>query len=63
MGPLLSVLDVRKHYEVRRTLFSVTKETIPAVDGVSFHLGIGETLGVVARAAREEHTGSVCSFP
>lgn len=60
MGPLLSVLDVRKHYEVRRTLFSVTKETIRAVDGVSFHLGVGETLGVVGESGSGKSTLARC---
>lgn len=60
MGPLLSVLDVRKHYEVRRTLFSVAKETIRAVDGVSFHLGVGETLGVVGESGSGKSTLARC---
>lgn len=60
MGPLLSVLDVRKHYEVRRTLFSVAKETIRAVDGVSFHVGFGETLGVVGESGSGKSTLARC---
>ena len=60
MGPLLSVLDVRKHYEVRRTLVSVARETIRAVDGVSFHVGVGETLGVVGESGSGKSTLARC---
>ena len=64
MGPLLSVLDVRKYYEVRRSVFSVDKETIKAVDGVSFELEAGRTLGVVGESGSGKSTLAQClMFP
>lgn len=60
MGPLLSVLDVRKHYEVRRSVFSVDKEIIRAVDGVSFELNAGSTLGVVGESGSGKSTLARC---
>jgi oligopeptide/dipeptide ABC transporter ATP-binding protein len=60
MGPLLSVLDVRKYYEVRRSVFSVEKEIIKAVDGVSFELEAGKTLGVVGESGSGKSTLARC---
>ncbi len=60
MGPLLSVLDVRKYYEVRRSVFSVEKEIIKAVDGVSFELHAGKTLGVVGESGSGKSTLARC---
>ena len=56
MGPLLSVLDVKRYYEVRRSVFSVEKEIIRAVDGVSFELDAGRTLGVVGESGSGKST-------
>ena len=60
MGPLLSVLDVKKYYEVRRSVFSVEKEIIKAVDGVSFALEAGKTLGVVGESGSGKSTLARC---
>jgi oligopeptide/dipeptide ABC transporter ATP-binding protein len=60
MGPLLSVLDVRKYYEVRRSVFSVGKEIVKAVDGVSFELEAGKTLGVVGESGSGKSTLARC---
>ena len=60
MGPLLSVLDVRRYYEVRRSVFSVEKEIIRAVDGVSFELEAGHTLGVVGESGSGKSTLARC---
>ena len=60
MGPLLSVLDVKRYYEVRRSVFSVEKEIIRAVDGVSFELDAGRTLGVVGESGSGKSTLARC---
>jgi oligopeptide/dipeptide ABC transporter ATP-binding protein len=49
MSTILSVQDVKKHFHVRNTLGNHS-ETIYAVDGVSFELGLGETLGLVGES-------------
>ena len=47
-GPLLSVKDLVKHYPIERKGFlGARRGTIKAVDGVSFDLHRGETLGLV----------------
>ena len=47
---LLEVTDLVKHYPVRRGLLRRRAGTVHAVDGVSFSLGIGETLGLVGES-------------
>ena len=49
--PLLEVTDLKKHYPVREYegLFP-TKSVIKAVDGVSFEVAAGETLGLVGES-------------
>ena len=51
-GPLLRVIDLRKHFEVRRRggWGWGEKQTLKAVDGVSFEIGRGETLGLVGES-------------
>jgi oligopeptide/dipeptide ABC transporter ATP-binding protein len=46
---LLDVQDLKVHFRLRGGLFSRTR-TIRAVDGVSFQVGPGETLGVVGES-------------
>lgn len=48
--PLLDVRDLRKHFPIRGGLFSTVRETVKAVDGVSFTLGKGKTLGLVGES-------------
>ena len=43
--PLLEVSDLKKHYPVRSGILRRAVGTVHAVDGVSFTLGVGETLG------------------
>ena len=44
--PLLEVKDLKKWFPAKSSPFSKEKVFIKAVDGVSFTLNAGETLGV-----------------
>ena len=46
-APLLEITDLKKHFPIRKGILSRTVGHVHAVDGVSFHIGHGETLGVV----------------
>lgn len=48
--PLIEVRDLVKHFPVHSGLFGRTKGAVRAVDGVSFELSEGETLGVVGES-------------
>src|ERR1700753_921765 len=48
--PLLEVTDLGKHYAVRGGVLRRRIGTVHAVDGVSFSLGTGETLGLVGES-------------
>ncbi len=48
--PLLSVRDLVKHYPVGRGLLRRTREFVKAVDGVSFDVEAGRTLGLVGES-------------
>jgi oligopeptide transport system ATP-binding protein len=50
LRPLLEVSDLVKHYPVRSGLLRCRIGTVHAVDGVSFSLGIGQTLGLVGES-------------
>jgi len=49
-APLLDVRDLKTHFPVRRGLFGRTIGHVRAVDGVSFSLGRGKTLGLVGES-------------
>ena len=49
-GPLLEVTDLIKHYPVRTGVLRRAVGTVHAVDGVSFSLRVGETLGLVGES-------------
>jgi oligopeptide/dipeptide ABC transporter ATP-binding protein len=48
--PLLQVTDLKKHYPIRGGLFGRTGAKVYAVDGISFHVDAGETLGLVGES-------------
>jgi peptide/nickel transport system ATP-binding protein len=48
--PLLDVRDLKKHFPVRKGLFGRSTESVKAVDGVSFQIGVGETLALVGES-------------
>ncbi|HYZ23586.1 MAG TPA: dipeptide ABC transporter ATP-binding protein [Rhodopila sp.] len=47
MPALLEVCDLKKHFPIHRGLFSRAAGQVRAVDGISFHIKRGETLGLV----------------
>jgi peptide/nickel transport system ATP-binding protein len=49
-APLLEVRDLKKQFPIVQGLFSRASGQVRAVDGVSFHIGPGETLGLVGES-------------
>ena len=50
MDPLIEVTDLRKFYPVRKGFLGRTVGQVHAVDGISFSIGVGETLGLVGES-------------
>ena len=50
MNPLLKVETLKKYFPVRRGFFGGKQEWVRAVDGISFYLNQGETLGLVGES-------------
>jgi len=48
--PLLEVKDLKKHYPIKKGLFGKQVGAVKAVDGVSFSIQPGETLGIVGES-------------
>lgn len=48
--PLLEVKDLKKHYPVKKGLFGRVSGQVYAVDGVTFTISEGETLGLVGES-------------
>ncbi len=47
---LLKVRDLRKRFAIKGGILSRTVDQVHAVDGVSFDIGKGETLGLVGES-------------
>ncbi len=58
--PLLRVRDLVKRFPVRRGLLSRAREAVHAVDGVSFEIAPGETLGLVGESGCGKSTTGRC---
>ncbi len=60
MGEVLSVSGLKKTYEVKKSAFSYKKEVVNAVNGVSFTLERGRTLGIVGESGSGKSTLARC---
>ncbi|TKX44953.1 ABC transporter ATP-binding protein [Halorubrum sp. SD690R] len=56
--PLLSVRDLKKHYPIRKGLFNRKVGAARAVDGISFDIEEGETLGLVGESGCGKSTAA-----
>jgi oligopeptide transport system ATP-binding protein len=57
---LLKVRDLRKRFAVKGGIFARTVDQVHAVDGVSFDIGKGETLGLVGESGCGKSTTGRC---
>jgi oligopeptide/dipeptide ABC transporter ATP-binding protein len=60
MAPLLTVGLLKKYFPLARGFFSDTKAMVRAVDGVSFEIQKGETLGLVGESGSGKTTVGRC---
>src|SRR5690242_16821414 len=50
MSSLLDVANLKVHFPVKRGILQAAREWVKAVDGVSFSIAEGETLGLVGES-------------
>ena len=48
--PILQVVGLKKHFEIRKGVFGRVQGYVRAVDGVSFSVWPGETIGIVGES-------------
>lgn len=58
--PLLTVSDLKMHFPIRKGLFGRQAGSVKAVDGVSFQIRKGETLGIVGESGSGKSTVGNC---
>src|SRR5262245_49592376 len=58
--PILEVTDLKKHFPIKKGLFSRTVGYVRAVDGVSFSVNEGEVLGLVGESGCGKTTTGRC---
>src|SRR5690349_5082422 len=58
--PLLSVRGLEKHFPIRKGIFGRRGGVVKAVDGVTFDVAVGETLGVVGESGCGKTTTGRC---
>src|SRR5262249_33889494 len=56
--PLLDVHDLQKHFPIGSSLFGARRTVVKAVDGISFTINAGETLGLVGESGCGKTTTS-----
>jgi peptide/nickel transport system ATP-binding protein len=49
-GPILKVTDLKKYYPIRKGMFGGNTDSVKAVDGISFEVYPGETIGLVGES-------------
>ena len=59
---LIEVRNLVKHFEVSKSLFSRNKKIVKAVDGISFDIKAGETLGLVGQSGCGKTTTATVSY-
>ena len=47
---LVEIQDLKKYFPVKKGLFAPTHSNVKAVDGISFTINKGETLGLVGES-------------
>ena len=59
-APLLEVKNLVKEFPAKRDFFGRVTETLHAVDGLSFNIAAGETLGMVGESGCGKSTTGRC---